>query len=255
LRKTILEQLDAVEREHNVTIVFAIESGSRAWGFPSSDSDYDVRFVYARPSDWYLSITPGRDVIELPIDPILDINGWDVRKAFQLLRKSNISLLEWISSPIEYKRSQRLSEIFDSVVPLGFNKHSSARHYLSMAKSNRQKTDGEYVRMKSYLYAIRPLLCCKWVLDNGTQPPMVFRELVSAYLDGTETGNSILGLIATKEAQTEQDTVPKNAVLDEFIGSEFDNLTAMLPNETELPDPEPFNDAFRKIVNLTGASR
>jgi predicted nucleotidyltransferase len=255
LHETILEKLEEVEREHDVTIVFAIESGSRAWGFPSSDSDYDVRFIYARRPDWYLSITPGRDVIELPIDPVLDIHGWDVRKALQLLRKSNISLMEWISSPIEYKRNQVLSDIFNSVVPLGFDKHSSARHYLSMAKSNRQKTEGELVRMKSYLYAIRPLLCCKWVVDRGTQPPILFRELVSEFLDGSEIGDTIRDLIETKETQTELNTVPKNAMLDSFITSEFDNLTAMLPNETALPDPGPFNDAFRRIIALTGNGR
>ena len=88
MRDTILEQLDAIEREHDVTILFACESGSRAWGFPSSDSDYDVRFVYVRKLDWYLSISPGRDVIELPVDPVLDINGWDVRKALQASSKA-----------------------------------------------------------------------------------------------------------------------------------------------------------------------
>ncbi|HMO15286.1 MAG TPA: nucleotidyltransferase domain-containing protein [Pirellulaceae bacterium] len=252
MRETILAQLDAIEREHDVTILFAIESGSRAWGFPSADSDYDVRFVYARPLEWYLSITPGRDVIELPVDPVLDINGWDVRKALQLLRKSNISLMEWISSPIEYKRNQELSEVFNSVVPLGFDRHSSVRHYLSMAKFNRQKTDGEHVRIKSYLYAIRPILCCKWILVRETQPPMLFRDLVTEFLDGTAAGDTIHNLIATKETQSELETVPKNTVLDEFIASEFDSLTAMLPNETELPDPAPFDDAFRKIIALIG---
>lgn len=116
----ILEQLDLIERDNDVVIIFAIESGSRAWGFPSVDSDYDVRFVYAHRSDWYLSIAPGRDVIEIPVDPVLDVNGWDVRKALQLLRKSNISLMEWLSSPIEYRRNDELATIFRSVVPNGF---------------------------------------------------------------------------------------------------------------------------------------
>jgi len=249
MREQILEQLDLIETEHDVTIVFAIESGSRAWGFPSVDSDYDVRFVYTHKPEWYLSISPGRDVIELPADPVLDINGWDVRKALQLLRKSNISLMEWISSPIQYRRNEELADIFHSVVPCGFQQHASARHYLSMAKSNIAKTDRANVRMKSYLYAIRPLLCCRWVLERNSQPPMTFRDLVAQYLAQTPIGDAVTTLIATKETQTEADTVPKDQILDAFISTEFERLTAMCPNERDLPDAAVFDDAFRRIIS------
>jgi uncharacterized protein len=93
MHDTILEMLDQVERDHGVSMIFAAESGSRAWGFPSADADFDVRFVYAHPRDWYLSISEGRDVIELPLDAVLDIKGWDVRKALRLVRKSNTSVI------------------------------------------------------------------------------------------------------------------------------------------------------------------
>lgn len=248
VRDKILEQLDLIEREHGVTIIFAIESGSRAWGFPSVDSDYDVRFVYAHKPEWYLSIAPGRDVIEIPVDPILDVNGWDVRKALQLLRKSNISLMEWLSSPIQYRCNDELATIFRSVVPNGFHQHTSARHYLSMAKSNIDKTHRDNVRMKSYLYAIRPLLCCRWVLERDSQPPMMFRDLVDEYLGASQVGNAINGLISTKETQAEADTIPKHDALDDFISAEFDKLTTMCPNERELPDVAVFDDAFRRII-------
>jgi len=99
-RMRILADLGRIEREEGVRILFAVESGSRAWGFPSPDSDYDARFVYARPADWYLSLAPGRDVVELPIDGDYDTNGWDIRKALNLLLKPNPVLLEWLSSPI-----------------------------------------------------------------------------------------------------------------------------------------------------------
>jgi predicted nucleotidyltransferase len=244
----ILEQLDEIESEHSVIIVFAIESGSRAWGFPSVDSDYDVRFVYARKADWYLSIAPGRDVIELPVGPVLDISGWDVRKALQLLRKSNISLLEWLSSPIRYRCNEELEMILRSVVPHGFQQHTSARHYLSMAKSNIDKTHRDNVRMKSYLYAIRPLLCCRWVLDRNSQPPMTFRDLVAEYLSQTKLGDAIEELIATKETRTEADTIPKHALLDQFMATEFDRLSTLCSNERDLPDVAIFDDAFRRII-------
>ncbi len=248
MRDKILEQLDLIEREHGVTIIFAIESGSRAWGFPSVDSDYDVRFVYAHKPEWYLSITPGRDVIEIPIDHILDVNGWDVRKSLQLLRKSNISLLEWLSSPIQYRCNEELATIFRSVVPNGFHQHTSARHYLSMAKSNIDKTHRDNVRMKSYLYAIRPLLCCRWVLQRNTQPPITFRDLVAEYLGGSPMGDAINALISAKETQTEADTVPKQDLLDEFIATEFEQLTTICPKERELPDVSAFDDVFRRII-------
>jgi predicted nucleotidyltransferase len=248
MREQILKQLDLIERENGVTIVFAIESGSRAWGFPSTDSDYDVRFVYARKPEWYLSIAPGRDVIEIPVDPILDINGWDVRKALQLLRKSNISLMEWLSSPIQYRCNEEMEAIFRSVVPHGFQQHTSARHYLSMAKTNIAKTHRDNVRTKSYLYAIRPLLCCKWVLERNTQPPMKFRDLVGEYLAPTPVGNAVSNLIDKKETQTETETIPKNDLLDQFISTEFDNLAAMCPDACELPDVTVFDDAFRRII-------
>ena len=139
MRDKILEQLGQIERDHNVTIILACESGSRAWDFPSADSDYDVRFVYAHTAQWYLSILPGRDVIEIPVGPILDINGWDVRKALQLLRKSNCSILEWLSSPIRYCCNEDLLRIIVDVVPLGFRKRTSARHYLSMARATSKR--------------------------------------------------------------------------------------------------------------------
>ena len=87
--RRIVNRLEEIERSESVRILLAVESGSRAWGFPSPDSDYDVRFLYARPRDWYLSIDARRDVIECPIEDVLDINGWDIRKALHLLLKAN----------------------------------------------------------------------------------------------------------------------------------------------------------------------
>ena len=115
MQETILVELKTLEAKECVQILFAIESGSRAWGFPSPDSDYDVRFVYARPADWYLSITPGRDVIELPIEELLDINGWDIRKALGLLLKPNPVLLEWLSSPLRYHLHAPTNDVAQSV--------------------------------------------------------------------------------------------------------------------------------------------
>lgn len=102
MQDIILDKLSAIEKENNIKILYAIESGSRGWGFASKDSDYDVRFIYTHPTDWYLSIEDKKDFIEVPIDDLLDINGWDIRKSLQQYKKSNPTLMEWLSSPIVY---------------------------------------------------------------------------------------------------------------------------------------------------------
>jgi len=101
----VVEHIAKIEHEYNVVVLQAIESGSRAWGFPSPDSDYDVRFIYAHPKDWYLQLSEERDVIELPINDELDIAGWDLRKALNLANKGNAVVQEWMISPIVYKQT------------------------------------------------------------------------------------------------------------------------------------------------------
>lgn len=102
MHSEIMNKLESIEQEHGIKILYAVESGSRGWGFASQDSDYDVRFLYIHPTDWYLSIEERKDHIEYPINDLLDINGWDIKKAFLLFKKSNPPLLEWLSSPIVY---------------------------------------------------------------------------------------------------------------------------------------------------------
>jgi len=112
VRATILQCLQDIEARHRVTVLFACESGSRGWGFASPDSDYDVRFIYVNRLDWYLTVEPGRDVIEQPISGDLDVNGWDLRKTLQLLRQSNPTLLEWLRSPIVYLEEADLQQLY-----------------------------------------------------------------------------------------------------------------------------------------------
>jgi len=164
MRQVIIEELKRLEREEQVRILYACESGSRAWGFPSRDSDYDVRFVYIRKPEWYLSIFEKRDVIERPISDKLDISGWDLRKALNLYRKSNPPLLEWLQSPIRYYEHSGIAEQLRRLSPLAFSPKSCMYHYLSMARGNyREYLQGERVRIKKYFYVLRPV----W-LANGS---------------------------------------------------------------------------------------
>jgi uncharacterized protein len=208
MNEEILRRLGEIEREENVRIFYACESGSRAWGFPSADSDYDVRFIYVHPRDWYLSIDveEKRDVIERPINDLLDISGWDLRKALKLPRKSNPPLLEWLSSPIIYKETPGLTDKLRAAVAEFYSPISSFHHYLHMAQGNyREYLKGDIVWIKKYFYVLRPLLAIRWIETEPRPVPMEFQTLVDRCLDSTELKQTIAGLLEKKKAGQELD--------------------------------------------------
>lgn len=183
MKEVIIEKLNEIERRENIKVLHCVESGSRAWGFASPDSDYDVRFVYMRPKDFYLRLDPTRDVIEWQLDETLDINGWDVKKTLQLLYKSNPTVFEWDSSPIVYKTTEEWARISVAAKDY-FSVKQGLYHYLNTAKGNyKEYLKGETVKYKKYFYVLRPLLACKWILAEGTLPPMLFKKLADKYLD------------------------------------------------------------------------
>lgn len=183
MRNTVISKLKEIEERENIKILHCVESGSRAWGFASPDSDYDVRFIYVRPKEFYLRLDKTRDVIEWQLDDTLDINGWDIQKVLTLLHNSNPTLFEWNSSPIIYKTTDEWQKI-SAVINRYFVAKSGLYHYLSTAKSNyREYLKGETVRLKKYFYVLRPLLACKWILAEGTPPPMLFSTLMEKHLD------------------------------------------------------------------------
>ena len=183
MRALILEKLAEIEKTHNVRILYACESGSRAWGFASPDSDWDVRFIYVHPQDWYLSynVESKRDVIECPIAEDLDCNGWDLRKALGLFARSNGALVEWLGSPIIYKSIGTTAPALRIMSDEAADKKALCYHYRHMAKGNaREYINDELVRLKKYLYVIRPLLAIRYILDGDKIPPVLFSDLVNA---------------------------------------------------------------------------
>ncbi|MBP1963761.1 nucleotidyltransferase domain-containing protein [Paenibacillus aceris] len=214
----IHSQLQQIEQEEGVRILYACESGSRAWGFPSKDSDYDVRFIYVRPVDWYLSIFEKRDVIERPISDLLDINGWDLKKALNLFRKSNPPLLEWLQSPIPYLEKYRITETIRQLSPISFSPRSSMYHYLHMAKGNfREYLQGDVVKIKKYFYVLRPILACEWIERHGSMPPMEFEKLVEEVLPNSKLKQEIYTLLTRKKAGVEFDLEPKVSVINDYL--------------------------------------
>ncbi|WP_284642004.1 nucleotidyltransferase domain-containing protein [Paenibacillus silviterrae] len=215
----IVTELERIERAENVRILYACESGSRAWGFPSKDSDYDVRFLYVRPVDWYLSIFEKRDVIERPISDMLDINGWDLRKALNLFRKSNPPLLEWLQSPIVYRENHAIAEQIRSISPLTFSPRSCMYHYLHMAKGNyREYLQGEQVKIKKYFYVLRPILACEWIEKHNTMPPIEFDRLVDAVMPSVSELKAVIDcLLVRKKAGDEMDYEPRINPINDFL--------------------------------------
>ncbi|MDR1238660.1 MAG: nucleotidyltransferase domain-containing protein [Treponema sp.] len=179
VRRCVSARLKIIEEEHQVKILYAVESGSRAWGFESQDSDYDVRFIYVHPKNWYLNILPKRDVIEYPIVDIFDYSGWDLRKTMFLMNKSNPVLFEWLKSPILYYRNNFFCEVMEELSKEYFSPVSSVYHYLHMANGNfRQYLQDAKVKSKKYFYVLRPVLAAMWILDNKEPPPMEFNKLL-----------------------------------------------------------------------------
>jgi len=251
----ILARLVQIEKEENVEIFYACESGSRAWGFPSADSDYDVRFMYLHPRNWYLSIDveEKRDVIERPINDELDISGWDLRKALKLLRKSNPPLLEWLSSPINYKETGSIAAQLRDAVAEFYSPVASYHHYLNMARNNyREYLKGDLVRVKKYFYVLRPLLAIRWIEAALGAVPMEFEKLVSATVDSPELKQTIADLIERKKSGAELDKQPKIPVISDFIESELERLKKSTKLEHRpKPNFERLNQLFRQAIQDT----
>lgn len=181
VRAHIEARLAAAAREEGVRVLYAAESGSRAWGFASPDSDYDVRFVYVHPRDWYVTLAEERDVIERPLDAkLVDLAGWDVRKALRLLLKSNPALYEWLVSPIVYVDSPLRAEL-KALFEATASPRAMAHHYWSIARGQwRSHIEGRgEVRLKKYFYVVRPLLSLAWVAQRQGPPPMTIEELMA----------------------------------------------------------------------------
>lgn len=249
MRDTIIERLKYIEKQENIRILHAVESGSRAWGFASPDSDYDVRFIYVRPRDFYLKLESTRDVLEYPINDLLDINGWDLQKTLRLLHSSNPSVFEWFKSPIVYKNTD-FSREFISLMENYFLARSGLYHYLHMAAGNyREYLKGEMVRAKKYFYVLRPLLACRWILEKRTPPPMLFSELIAAELPDA-LHNSVKELLRIKMEVPELKLVPKVNVINEYIEDELTSIEEeidVLPS-SQKTDYDELNQLFLRYV-------
>lgn len=255
IEEYIQQALTQIEQEEDVRIVYACESGSRAWGFQSEDSDYDVRFIYVRPTEWYLSIQNRRDVIEWAIEDTLDISGWDLRKTLHLFRKSNPPLFEWLRSPIVYREASLMTYIRDLIADY-YSPVSCTYHYLHMAKGNyREYLQGDIVWVKKYFYVLRPILACLWIERGFGIVPVEFAVLVDKLIENDELKLEISGLMESKRKGRELDRGPRIPAISEFIDNQLPRLSAANQEPAETKDLGILDKIFvRALVEINGAS-
>lgn len=250
ITQTIKDKLAEIERTENVRILYACESGSRAWGFASEDSDYDVRFVYVRPLDFYLRLDKTHDVIEYELTDVYDINGWDLQKLLLLLAKSNPVIYEWADSPIVYRTSDEWEKV-KALLGDYFRMDKMLYHYISMCKNNiRTYFQGDEVLLKKYLYVLRPFLACEWIMTKHCPPPTDFNVLCEAVLP-KEFVRSADRLLSAKKNSTEKQTGHHLEDLDHYIHNKIAETEFFLVNEDadrRNVDWERLNDVFLKVV-------
>lgn len=251
----IQTELKNLERQHNIKILYAVESGSRAWGFASTDSDWDVRFIYIHREDWYLSIDDKKDSVEIMLPNDLDLAGWEMRKALKLFRKSNPPLLEWLNSPIVYHEEKAVVEQFRGLMEEYFNPKSCLHHYLHMAEGNfREYLQRELVRTKKYFYVLRPVLACQWIERADTMAPTEFQKLFETQIEDGELKTEIEKLLARKRSGDELGEEPKIQVLNDFLEERI-QYYANYVKQFELkkqPDTKKLNEFFRATLSQFG---
>lgn len=218
MKDQILKKLKEIELQHDLEILFAVESGSRAWGFASPDSDFDIRFVYKRKKENYLSLWESKDSVEFMTEDDLDGSGWDLKKATLLLAKSNASFLGWLFSPIIYIDKNGTLEVMKKLAIDNFNPIAGFHHYHSMNKGFYEQLESKDLKLKAFFYATRTAFCANWILKNETIPPVLFQNLYS--LIDEESARSLNELIERK-AQTKESGIME---IDEKLISLVKNI-------------------------------
>ena len=250
MKEIIQKKLEEIEKQEHVKIILAVESGSRAWGFDSADSDYDVRFIYVREPEMYLKLDNIRDVIEWQLDEVFDISGWDIKKALQLLYKSNPTLFEWINSPIVYKETKETLELRD-IAKEYFDVKKSVMHYLNMSSTTfNNYLQEETIKLKKYFYALRPILAAKHALENKTQPPVKFSELKDTMLD-EEINDDVNHLLELKINSNETEYIPVIKALNQYIEKNINEIKKYTNQLNELKFGwNGLNQYFLKLLNI-----
>lgn len=232
----ILNKLDDIERKENVKIIYAVESGSRAWDFDSQDSDYDVRFIYVRPLNDYLSLENIKDTIDYELNDVFDINGWDLKKALKLLYKSNPTLYEWKASPIVYKKTMEW-DMIDEAFEQYFQIQRVLHHYYHMSFHEYKNVQ----TLKQFLYCLRTLLCCLWIIEYQSPPPIELNKLLFLLPDYLH--DTILEILTFKKNNDEHYSYNPDPTFNRYIEEQLNYIGQHLLN--------PQNNLSFNLLNQT----
>ncbi len=252
MKNKIIAYLNELEKEKDIKILFACETGSRAWGFPSPDSDFDIRMVYVHKKDWYLTLSEKKDNINRMLeDNEIDISGWDLRKSLRLLQKSNAALLERIQSPILYKADKDFLKTFNDLAALKYSRIATIHHYLSMSKKFIEELrENKTYKLKKFFYALRSATACKWILEKEEMPPIEFKKMLSDLTLNSKLLKRIDTLIDLKATISESYLHEGENELLEFIETCIkqadDNRKSLPSSKDQLVDLDVF---FRKIIS------
>jgi predicted nucleotidyltransferase len=245
MRETVIKELKAIESEANVRVLMAVESGSRAWGFASPDSDYDVRFIYVHEPSWYSTIFEERDVIEKMLPGDLDVSGWELRKSLRLFSKCNLALNEWIGSPVLYHDVPGFRSELSAMIPEFFNPVGATHHYRSMAKQALSSMTPEgLISIKKFLYATRALLACRWIQHHQSQPPTEFLVLVNDLIPSDER-HGVANLLSQKSLSAEKAEIAIDGDRSAEILAELDAF-----ERVEFPFEKPKRATIGKLDSI-----
>lgn len=234
MKQAIQETIRLLEIERDIRVLYACESGSRAWGFASPDSDYDLRFIYSHRREWYLELQENRDVIDLMLPNDLDLAGWDLRKSLRLFATCNLALNEWLDSPEIYWETAGFRDELAALIPDFFNPKKAIHHYLSIARNSADtRFDGERIKIKKLFYILRPLFACHWIRSRRSMPPTRFQEMLDADLGIDATILDAISLIQEQKAvAAEGHVIEPPANLREWIREsimEFESAPDTVP--------------------------
>lgn len=257
-RAEIAYRLDEIQRIENVRIILAVESGSRAWGFASPDSDYDARFIYVRPLDRYLTLNEGRDVIETPIEDDMDVSGWDIRKALRLAVSHNPVLIEWLTSTIIYRETPEARTLRDFVLT-NRSRRALVRHYFGLIQSGWRRhfaSEAETrVPLKRYFYVIRPAAALAWLAQRPDEtPPMTLPRLLAGLNLPAPLQAQIAELVALKSVTNELGDGPRRADIDDFARAQMlwgERTLAELPKDGAA-NTAAIDALFRRLIGAPG---
>jgi uncharacterized protein len=218
MKTEITGRLREIEQSYKIKIIYAAESGSRAWGFPSADSDFDVRFIYMHQPEWYISVQSRKDTIEFPVTDNLDFSGWDIRKTLEMMSKGNSVLTEWLHSPVVYYSADTYADELSELSMKFWSPVSATYHYLSMAKKYRSLVDSDESRtLKNYFYALRTSFAAMWIADKQNFPPVSFPDMLQLIRDDVNLVSKIRKMILMKEKRDEIQMYPSDPMLNHCI--------------------------------------